>query len=117
MFRAKKSKYIASLILGAVFIFVLFFFLFDIKKVKGSSMLSSFKEGDVLLIFRATYGLKSPFSNRYLIRWRYVKKGDVVMYKIKGHYVIKRCYATDKDVIYFYQRENVKNTDYFMKIE
>ena len=117
MFRAKKSKYIASLILGAVFIFVLFFFLFDIKKVKGSSMLSSFKEGDVLLIFRATYGLKSPFSNRYLIRWRCVKKGDVVMYKIKDHYVIKRCYATDKDVIYFYQRENVKNTDYFMKIE
>ena len=91
--------------------------LFDIKKVKGSSMLSSFKENDFLLIFRAMYGIKSPFSNNYLIRWSCVKKGDVVMYKIRGHYVIKRCYATDEDDICFYQKENTENTEYFMKVE
>lgn len=80
-------------------------------------MLSSFKENDFLVVCRAMYGIKSPFSNKYLIRWGYVKKGDVVMYKIRGHYVIKRCYATDKDVIYFYQKEGIKNIEYFMKIE
>lgn len=117
MFRVKKFKYTASMTLTVIFILMLFFLLFDIKKVKGSSMLSSFKEGDFLLIFRAMYGLKSPFSNKYLIRWRYVKKGDVVMYKIQGHYVIKRCYATDDDVIYFYQKENERNSEYFMKID
>ena len=96
---------------------MLLFFLFDIKKVKGSSMLSSFKENDLLLIFRAMYGIKSPFSNKYLIRWASVKKGDVVMYKIRGHYVIKRCYATDQDFLYFYQKEKTEKTEYFMKVE
>ena len=96
---------------------MLLFFLFDIRKVKGSSMLSSFKENDLLLIFRAMYGIKSPFSNKYLIRWATVKKGDVVMYKIRGHYVIKRCYATDQDFLYFYQKEKTEKTEYFMKVE
>jgi signal peptidase I len=111
-----KRVYYAKLC-SFLFFIILLILLFDIKKVKGSSMLSAFKENDFLLIFRGMYGIKSPFSNKYLIRWKCVKKGDVVMYKIRGHYVIKRCYATDKDVIYFYQKEKVKNTEYFMKIE
>lgn len=118
MFNIKRFHHKNSLFLKmSLFFIVLFIFLFDIKRVKGSSMLSSFKENDLLLIFRAMYGIKSPFSNRYLIRWARVKKGDVVMYKIRGRYVIKRCYATDEDAIYFYQKENVRNTEYFMKIE
>lgn len=80
-------------------------------------MLSAFKENDFLFILRIMYGIKSPFSNKYFIRWKSVKIGDVVMYKIRGHYVIKRCYATDKDTIYFYQKENERNIEYFMKIK
>ncbi len=115
MFNVKKFHYGKF----AVFFFfvLLLVSLFDIKKVKGSSMLSSFKENDILLIFRAMYGIKSPFSNKYLVRWLDVERGDVVMYKIRGHYVIKRCYATDEDSIYFYQKNNIENLEYFMKIK
>ncbi|MGP1438142.1 MAG: signal peptidase I [Treponema sp.] len=115
MFTRKKiyRHYKQNYIIFSLILLLLLFFLFDIKKVKGSSMFSSIKENDLTLIFRAMYGIKSPFSNKYLIRWKNVKKGDVVMYKIRGKYVIKRCYATDDDVIHFYQKES----EYFMYIE
>jgi len=115
MFNIKKFHY--EKFCPLLLFIILLFFLFDIKKVKGSSMLSSFKENDLLLICRAMYGVKSPFSNKYLIRWKCVKKGDVVMYKIRGHYVIKRCYATDEDFIHFYQNKKIEKTEYFMKVD
>ena len=115
MFNIKKFHY--EKFCPHLLFIILLFFLFDIKKVKGSSMLSSFKENDLLLICRAMYGIKSPFSNKYLIRWKRVKKGDVVMYKIRGHYVIKRCYATDEDFIHFYQNKKIEKTEYFMKVD
>lgn len=119
MFNTKKFPYerLCIFSLFATVAFILLVFSFDIKKVKGTSMSSSFKENDFLLVCRPIYGIKSPFSNKYLIRWRRVKKGDVVMYKIRGHYVIKRCYATDEDTIYFYQTEKGEGIDYFMKVE
>lgn len=39
------------------------------------------------------------------------------MYKIRGHYVIKRCYATDEDFIHFYQNKKIEKTEYFMKVD
>ena len=111
-----------SLFYDSSFMFAILFLisiisLFDIKKVRGPSMLSAFKENEVLFIFKAMYGLRSPFFNRYLLRWGNVQKGDVVIFKIGGRYIMKRCYATDADVIYFYQKNDDRATKYFMRIE
>lgn len=80
-------------------------------------MLTEFRENEFLFIFKAMYGLRSPFFNKYLFRWANVQKGDVVIFKISGRYVMKRCYATDRDVIFFYQKNNEKKTMYYMRID
>lgn len=112
-----KSHFYSPQLVFAIFIVISIFSLFDIKKVRGDSMFSTFKDNDFLLIFRAMYGMRSPFFNTYLIKWHSVRKGDIVMYKICGKYVVKRCYATDEDVIYFYQKSDNEKTQYFMKVE
>lgn len=68
----------------------LFFFVFDIKKVRGFSMFPSIKNGEIVLIFRAYYGIKFPWKGKYMLKLNKLKKGDVVMYRLDGRNVIKR---------------------------
>jgi len=95
---------------------LIFASLFDIKKVSGHSMLSAFKDNQWLLIFKTMYGIRSPWKKGYLVKWSRVKKGDVVLFKINGRYVIKRCYANDKDSIQFYQKKEQASLQYLMKV-
>ena len=80
-------------------------------------MLSSFKDKQCLLIFKKRYGFRIPGQKEYLFRWARVEKGDVVVFKIAARYVIKRCYANDKDSIYFYQKKDDDGLKYFMKVK
>ena len=105
-------------------IFLLAFFtccllasLFDIKRVSGDSMLSSFKDKQWLLICKKSYGLRIPWAQGYLVRWAKVEKGDVVLFKINGRYVIKRCYANDQDSIHFYKKKEDAFLQYLMKVD
>lgn len=104
-------------ILGSVLLLASIISLFDIKRVSGHSMLSAFQDSQFLLIFRAMYGVRSSLFKRYVLRWARVEKGDVVVFKIRGRYVIKRCYANDSDSIYFYKKENDTSIKYFMKVD
>ena len=97
--------------------FLIFASLFDIKKVSGHSMLSSFKDRQLLLIFKKMYGIRLPWKKGYFVRWARVEKGDVVLFKINGRYVIKRCYANDKDSIYFYKKKEEGMLKYSMKVD
>lgn len=91
--------------------------LFDIKRVSGHSMLSSFKDKQLLLIFKKMYGFRIPWKKGYLVKWACVQKGDVVLFKIAGRYVIKRCYANDQDSIYFYKKKEDASLAYRMKVD
>ena len=100
----------------AILLLISILSLFELKKVKGDSMSETLKEGEYILVFRAMYGLRSPFFKGYIINWSNVQKGDIVMFKIRGRYIIKRCYATENDSIYFYQKKVDSLPQYFMRV-
>ena len=117
IFMKKISFFFDSTLIFATLFLLSILSLFEIKTVSGHSMLSSFRNEERLLIFRAMYGLRSSFFNRYLIRWKDVEIGDVVVFKIRGRYIIKRCLATEKDDIFFYQQKKDNGKEYFMRIK
>lgn len=69
------------------------FFILDFLHIQGKSMEPTFKEGDVVPVLKAAYGLDVPFGDSTFVQWKYPEVGDVVIYMIDGHMVIKRCAA------------------------
>lgn len=52
-------------------------FVLDAAVVQGKSMLPRYRNGEVVLIAKATYGLRSD-ARGYVVRWANPEKGDVV---------------------------------------
>ncbi|MDR2537308.1 MAG: signal peptidase I [Treponema sp.] len=67
-------------------------FIFDFVITEGQSMLPAIQPGTVLMVDRRYYGLRFPWSERYLFFWAMPKKGDVVIfYTPMGDIAVKRC--------------------------
>lgn len=98
----KRHFYIFTAV-SFVLLFCIYFF--DIKKVSGVSMSPLLRSGEKVLVFKAAYGIKSPFENKYLIRWKKPVLNDIVMFKIRGRCVVKRCYAAAGTVLKFSSAE------------
>jgi signal peptidase I len=80
-------------ILAAFFIALMIkLFLFDFVLTEGKSMSPAIQPGAVLLVDRLYYGLRLPWSERYLFFWAMPKEGDVVIfYTPMGDLAVKRC--------------------------
>jgi signal peptidase I len=59
------------------FLVVARLFLFDVAIVDGRSMLPSLGSGDVVLVFKAAYGLRNP-AGGYLLLWGRPRQRDIV---------------------------------------
>jgi signal peptidase I len=76
-------------------------FLFDFMIIEGNSMLPSIKPGAVVIIVKMAYGVRLPWSGRYLLQWTAPRKGDVVVfYTPLGVTAIKRCVGVIDDQFY-----------------
>jgi signal peptidase I len=78
----------------AAFITALFLkvFLFDFMIAEGQSMLPVIKPGSVLLVIKTAYGIRLPWSGKYLFRWALPKPGDVVVFFTPlEEQAVKRC--------------------------
>lgn len=53
------------------------------------------RSDQIVLISRISYGVRIPFTRRYLIRWRGPKRGDIVVIPdpFGGKLIVKRCAA------------------------
>jgi len=60
-----------------VFLVVTRLFFFDVAIVDGRSMLPSLGSGDVVLVFKAAYGLRNP-AGGYLVLWGRPRQRDIV---------------------------------------
>lgn len=58
---------------------VLKLFALDLVIVRGVSMSPTIRSGTVALVARCAYGLRSPFSGDYVVRWAEPAPGDVVL--------------------------------------
>ncbi len=65
---------VAIIVIG---LFVGRFFIIDTVIVQGKSMLPSFRSGDIVLVFKAAYGLRNPLGG-YFFLWGRPKNRHVV---------------------------------------
>jgi signal peptidase I len=93
------SRRTAKAVLAA-FLVALFlkFFVFDFMLVEGMSMEPALVSGQVVMVNRLAYGIRSPFpakdGRRYLVRWRMPAENDVVVFWTPlGKLAVKRIYA------------------------
>lgn len=71
----------------------------DWNPVPTGSMKPTILEGDVILVNRAAYDLKLPFTTRHLVEWSEPQKGDIVVLKSPddGIRLVKRIIAVPGD--------------------
>lgn len=66
-----------TLILVVVAAFLVRTFILDAAVVEGKSMLPHYRNGRVVLIFKAAYGIRGV-GGKYLVCWKHPPRGDVV---------------------------------------
>ena len=88
---------------GVIVLFVLVFaarsVLADWNPVPTGSMKPTILEGDVILVNRAAYDLKVPFTTRHLMNWDEPEKGEIIVFKSPddGTRLVKRVIAVPGD--------------------
>jgi len=84
-----------AVLTAAVIALVVKAFVLDAAVVDGRSMLPLLRPGSVVLVLRCAYGIRSPASGGYLLRWASPGRGDVVVAvdPMNGRTVVKRTAA------------------------
>lgn len=128
---SKKTDLIIKILASILIVSILLkLFVIDFYKIEGNSMHPAIKSGSTVAVFKLSYGLDLPFSDKSLFSWSSPKKDDVVFYMHNDKMVIKRCAATSGDKLEYYydfgynllvngksipldksQYEKLKNTD------
>ncbi len=89
----RKDGRSLSFALGLVIVLFLAgrFFFFDIATVEGKSMQPLMEPGDLVLVWKAAYGLAKPFGG-YFFTWAEPENRDIVaaLNPLNGAFVVKR---------------------------
>ncbi|WP_373604427.1 S26 family signal peptidase, partial [Treponema endosymbiont of Eucomonympha sp.] len=56
-------------------------------------MEQSLHKGELIHVYKLAYDVAKPFGAELLVRWASPKRGDVVVFIVRGAPVIKRCVA------------------------
>ena len=87
--------------------FFIKFFLFDFMVAEGHSMDPAIRPGTVLFVSRIFYGIRLPWSGSYIVQWRDVREGDVVVfYTPHGDIAVKRCMEILNDGTFYARGDN-----------
>ncbi len=72
------------------------FLLFDVKHIVGSSMEPTLHDGETVIVHRWHYGIRLPGAHEYVLKWRTVSRGDLVLlhHSLTDAGIVKRCAAT-----------------------
>jgi signal peptidase I len=77
----RTAKAMLAAFMAALFLKL---FAFDFMLVEGESMEPALVSGQVVMVNRLAYGIRSPFpvknGRRYLVRWRVPSENDVVVF-------------------------------------
>ena len=76
----RSSGPLVPILAALVSAFLLKSFVVDLAVVEGSSMLPTFRQGQVVVVLRAAYGLRMPPGiGGYLFRWSSPRPGQIVV--------------------------------------
>ncbi len=123
--KQKIWKEIRSWIIAIGIILLLRGFIVQTFNVPTGSMKDTILIGDFLIVNRLKYGIKLPFTDKYLTRFRKPEKGEIIVFRyplggdgiLNNTNFVKRCAAVAGDTVYiehktlFVNGEDV-NADY-----
>lgn len=101
MFFSNRKKHIRFFYYAIVLILIIKIFILDVKYVKGNSMQPALNDGNLIFILKAAYGIKIPFKNFYILRWKQPQQNDIVVFLKNGHFTVKRCAGNSNQTIEF----------------
>ncbi len=104
----KIWKEIRSWMIAIGIILFLRGFIVQTFHVPTGSMKDTILIGDFLIVNRLKYGIKLPFTDKYLFRLKKPKKGEIIVFRyplggkglFKDTNFVKRCIATAGDTVY-----------------
>lgn len=67
--------------------------LFEAYVIPSTSMLPTLLVHDHIFVNKIVYGIRAPFSERWIVQWRHPERGEVVVFKHpadRNKYFIKR---------------------------
>jgi len=106
--KQKIWKEIRSWLIAIGIILFLRGFVVQTFHVPTGSMKDTIRVGDFLIVNRLKYGIKLPFTDKYLFRVKKPKRGDIIVFRyplggkglFKDTNFVKRCVAVDGDTVY-----------------
>jgi signal peptidase I len=68
----------------------------DVRVVEGVSMAPTLSPGQLVLVWRAAYGIRVPGVNRYILRWRAPRPPELLVVRspVEQRWLVKRCVAS-----------------------
>lgn len=86
---------IGPILLIALLAFLLLFSAFSFQVVDGPSMRPAFRDGQMVMVDRVAFGLRSPWG--YLLRWARPRPGQLLVFRnpLDGRLVLKRCLGAE----------------------
>lgn len=78
--KSRLREYVESMGLAILLALVVRAFAFEAFQIPTASMEPTLMVGDHLFVAKNAFGLRVPFTNRYLVRWGDVERGDVIVF-------------------------------------
>lgn len=98
----KILEWVDSAFIAIVLATIIRFFIIQTFIIPSSSMENTLLIGDQLIVNKFIYGIKAPFSNKFLFEFKEPQRGDIMVFNAvdkKGMKLIKRCIGTPGDVV------------------
>lgn len=74
-------SYVETILVAAIVALLFRALLFEVYRIPSGSMLPSLQPGDVVVVSKSAYGVRLPFSDRFLFGERLPERGDVVVFE------------------------------------
>lgn len=78
--KSKVREYAESISLAILLALIVRAFAFEAFQIPTGSMEPTLLVGDHLFVAKSAFGIRVPFTNRYLARWAEVERGDVIVF-------------------------------------
>ncbi|TVR86474.1 MAG: signal peptidase I [Spirochaetaceae bacterium] len=106
-------------ILVAVVMAILFsVFMFEPISVDGASMEPGIARGRTVIVLRVAYGLRLPFSKRYLIQWKSPERDAIIVFRAPDgkQWLMKRvAVAVDESIQIHGDKMTVNNNSFLLE--
>lgn len=88
--KSKAREYIESIGFAVIVALTIRAYVFEPFKIPSPSMVPTLEVGDRLYVSKARYGIRVPFTSKYLFMWRKPALGDIVVFEFPRREALTR---------------------------